>query len=241
VIRAHLEMPSVGEMSPTTVILDLDGTLVDSVYAHTLAWRAAFRDLGVAVPAYRLHRLIGMGGDRLVTEAAGQRVEDALGDELRARHPQHLDELFGHVTVADGAPELLEALHDVGLRVVLASSSDAELTRRLLDLVEGSDAFLDDVVTGSDASRSKPDGELLLRALGSQDREGAVVVGDAVWDVHAAHDAALRSVAVLTGGFSEAELYDAGADDVVATARSLAERARDTGSVLRPPAGSVGA
>ncbi|MDE0777519.1 HAD family hydrolase [Nocardioides sp.] len=221
-------------MTVSTAILDLDGTLVDSVYAHTLAWRAAFRDVGVDVPAYRLHRLIGMGGDRLVTEAAGERVEDALGDELRARHPEHLDHLFQHVTAVDGAGELLQALHDLGLHVVLASSGDAELTRRLLGLVEGSDALLDEVVTGSDASRSKPDGELLTRALGDHDRDTAVVIGDAVWDVHAARDAGLRCVSVLTGGFSRAELYDAGAVDVLATARSLAERLRDSGSLLIP-------
>ena len=221
-------------MTVSTAILDLDGTLVDSVYAHTLAWRAAFRDVGVDVPAYRLHRLIGMGGDRLVTEAAGERVEDALGDELRARHPEHLDHLFQHVTAVDGAGALLQALHDLGLHVVLASSGDAELTRRLLGLVEGSDALLDEVVTGSDASRSKPDGELLTRALGDHDRDTAVVIGDAVWDVHAARDAGLRCVSVLTGGFSRAELYDAGAVDVLATARSLAERLRDSGSLLIP-------
>lgn len=221
-------------MTVSTAILDLDGTLVDSVYAHTLAWRAAFRDVGVDVPAYRLHRLIGMGGDRLVTEAAGERVEDALGDELRARHPEHLDHLFQHVTAVDGAGELLQALRDLGLHVVLASSGDAELTRRLLGLVEGSDALLDEIVTGSDAARSKPDGELLTRALGDHDRDTATVIGDAVWDVHAARDAGLRCVSVLTGGFSRAELYDAGAVDVLATARSLAERLRDTGSLLRP-------
>jgi HAD superfamily hydrolase (TIGR01549 family) len=219
-------------MTPTTVILDLDGTLVDSVYVHTLAWRAAFRDVGLDVASHRLHRLIGMGGDRLVTAAAGQAAEDAVGDRVRELHKAHLDDLFGQVTAADGAVELLTGLRDHGFDVVLASSGDRDDTDRLLDLLGEGRAVLDAVITGSDAEQSKPDGELLEVALRSIDSDTALVVGDAVWDVAAARDAGVPCLGVLTGGFSEAELREAGAVDVVDSARTLAERLDEGGALL---------
>ncbi|WP_167736516.1 HAD family hydrolase [Nocardioides sp. 1609] len=217
----------------TTVVLDLDGTLVDSVYTHVLAWHAAFQDVGVEVPARRLHRLIGMGGDRLVAEAAGDATEHALGDELRRRHPRHLDRLFGSITPTDGALDLLEAMRSRGLDVVLASSGDRETTERLLDLLPGSRELLGRIVTGADAELSKPSGELVEVALGDAERSRAVLVGDAVWDVRAAADAGVRCLAVLTGGLAETELRDAGAHDVVADAAALARRVTETGSLLR--------
>ncbi|WP_137295348.1 HAD family hydrolase [Nocardioides dongxiaopingii] len=217
----------------TTVVLDLDGTLVDSVYTHVLAWHAAFQDVGVEVPARRIHRLVGMGGDRLVAAAAGQATEQALGDEVRQRHPQHLDRLFGSITPTEGALDLLEAMRTRGLDVVLASSGDRDLTERLLDVLPGSRDLLGRVVTGSDAEQSKPSGELVEVALGTADRSRAVLVGDAVWDVQSAADAGIPCLAVLTGGLAEAELRDAGAHDVVADAATLARRLVETGSLLR--------
>ena len=124
-----------GRADVDTVVLDLDGTLVDSVYVHVLAWQAAFRDVGLHVPSHRLHPLIGMGGDRLVAAAAGDAVEQSLGDELRARHPQRLDELFGRIVPTEGAADLLETLKDHGVQLVIASSSESELTDRLLDVL----------------------------------------------------------------------------------------------------------
>lgn len=218
--------------APDTVVLDLDGTLVDSVPVHVLAWQAAFREVGLHVPSHRLHRLIGMGGDRLVAAAAGDAVEQALGDELRARHPQRLDELFGRILPTEGAAELLETLRDRGCTLVLASSSDADLTDRLLDVLGEPRHLLDDLVTGSDAERSKPSGELVSVALASVDAARAVVVGDAVWDVAAAADAGVPCVGLLTGGVSEAELREAGAAAVHDSPAALAEHLRATGSLL---------
>ncbi len=216
----------------TTVVLDLDGTLVDSVYVHTLAWRAAFRDVGVAVAGQRIHRLIGMGGDRLVAAATDATVEEAVGDEVRRRHAQHLDELFPHITPADGAVELLLALHDHDIEVVLASSGERDMTDRLLELLGDARFVLDATITGSDAERSKPDGELLEVALESVDAKSAVVLGDAVWDVEAARDAGVPCIGVLTGGFAASELTEAGAVDVVEFPRQLAERLAERGSLL---------
>ena len=212
-----------------TIVLDLDGTLVDSVYVHTLAWKAAFRDVGIHLPAHRIHRAIGMGGDRLVPHLAGDSVEAAMGDTVRRHHAQHLDERFHEIVPTDGAAELLDALRSAGLTTVLASSSDRELTHRLLDLVEGSGALVNDVVTGSDADESKPSGQLVARAI-ELGGDRAAVVGDAVWDVAAAHDAGVPCLALLSGGISEAELRAAGAADVSMSPRHLA---RGLGAAVR--------
>lgn len=215
-----------------SVVLDLDGTLVDSVHVHVVAWRASFLDVGVDVPAVTLHRLIGMGGDRLVTAAAGEPVEQAVGDDVRALHPHHLDRLFRAITPTPGALEMLESLRASGLQVVLASSSDADLTDRLLDVVPGAKTLLHRIATGDDAERSKPAGELVRVALGDTDPAAAVVVGDAVWDVRAASDVGARCLSVLTGGTCEGDLRDAGAADVLADPAAVARRLAETGTLL---------
>ena len=212
-----------------TVVLDLDGTLVDSVYVHVLAWQAAFAEVGVEAPAARIHRHIGMGGDRLVAEVAGQVVEDAIGDEVRARHAQQLDDLFGRIHPTEGAGVLLDSLRSHDFRVVLASSSDRALTERLLGLLEGGGDLLESVISGSDASESKPGGELIEVALESVDAERAVVIGDAVWDVRAAQAAGVPCIGLLSGGIAEAELRDAGAVAVYTSPADLAAHLQETG------------
>ena len=214
-----------------TVVLDLDGTLVDSVPTHVLAWQLAFRDVGVAIASCRLQGLIGMGGDRLVTQAANEAVEHAVGDELRSRHRKHLDELFWTIQPIEGATALLELLRERGFTAVLASSSDAELTERLLSLVERND-LLTRVITGSDAELSKPDGELIENALQSVDAHRSVVVGDAVWDLKAAHDVGVPAVAVSTGGINEGVLRDSGALTVFGDVGDLAEHLQHTTTLL---------
>jgi phosphoglycolate phosphatase len=206
-----------------TVVLDLDGTLVDSVPVHVLAWQAAFRDVGLGVASHRLQRAIGMGGDRLVADVTSDAVEAALGDEVRSLHATHLDRLFGAIVPTDGATELLEALGRRGLTPVLASSSERDLTDRLLDLVEGAGS-LRGTVSGDDAEQSKPAGDLVAVALHDVDAARAVVLGDSTWDVRAAQDAGVPCLGLLTGGISEHELRAAGAVDVVDSPRVLAER-----------------
>jgi phosphoglycolate phosphatase len=207
-----------------TVVLDLDGTLVDSVYVHTTCWHDAFRDVGVEVSSHHLHRAIGMGSDRLVSHVAGKAVERALGDEIRSRHAKHLDHRFHEIAATPGAAELLDTLRSRGLRLVLASSGARDQTDRLLDLVEGADAALETVVSGPDADQSKPDGELVRRALdavGAQ-ADRAVLLGDTVWDARSAADAGVACIGILTGGITEAELRDAGCVEVWDTPADLA-------------------
>ena len=217
--------------TPDTVVLDLDGTLVDSVYVHVLAWQAAFRDVGMTIPGAHIHRAIGMGGDRLVTAVAGEKAERSVGDELRSRHPEHLDRLFGAITPTRGASDLLDALRSHGLDVVLASSGDRDLTSRLLGLIDAAD-LLQETVTGSDARSSKPSGELIEVALRSVDAATSVVIGDAVWDVHSARDAGVPCIGLLCGGIAEAELREAGAVAVYDDPAALAEHLSSGGTLL---------
>ncbi len=208
-------------MSTETVLLDLDGTLVDSVYVHTTAWKAAFRDVGVTVASHHVQRAIGMGGDRLVAHVAGQSVQDAMGDEVRDRHQRYVDERFSDISATDGAGELLEALRTKGFTVVLASSAAKELSERLLELLDGAGQLLHESVAGGEADHSKPDPELLEVALQSVEATSAVMIGDAVWDVEAAAKAGVPCVGLLTGGFGEAELREAGAVAVYDSPREL--------------------
>jgi HAD superfamily hydrolase (TIGR01549 family) len=193
-----------------TVVFDIDGTLLDSSYHHTLAWKRAFVSLGQDVPCWRIHRAIGMGGDRLVAAVAGDDVEDRLGDQVREAWEKEYDALLDEPTVFPGARELLTALRERGLEVVLASSSIPRHARRALELLEA-DERVDAATTSEDAEASKPDPELLEVAIERVDGTSALLVGDAVWDVEAGRRAGIPTVAVQSGGVGEAELREAGA------------------------------
>jgi HAD superfamily hydrolase (TIGR01549 family) len=194
-----------------TVVLDVDGTLVDSNYHHALAWWRAFREHGYDVPAFRIHRAIGMGGDRLVAEVAGDRVETASGDDVRDTWEKQYDAVLDEIRPLPGARGLLDDLRERGLQVALASSGIPRHTRHAVDVLGAEDAATT-TTTSEDAEESKPDPELLETALDRVDAEHAVMVGDSVWDVRSGHEAGIPVVALLTGGFGRAELEDAGAD-----------------------------
>lgn len=196
-----------------TVILDLDGTLVDTVYQHVLAWRSAFLGVGVDIAAWRIHRAIGVGGDRLVEQLAGPAVENAVGDDVRKLHGLRFEDLLPHVTPTEGAPELLEALRRRDLKVVVASSGERDVTERLLSVL-GAAEHLHAWVSGDQVENSKPDSELLQLALEKVSGEAALVIGDTVWDVQSAQACDFPCVGLLTGGVSDAELREAGAMDV---------------------------
>lgn len=197
-----------------TAVVDIDGTLLDSTYHHTLAWARALALVGCDVPAWRIHRAIGMGGDRLVTAVAGAEIEDRHGDAVRERWEQEFDAMIDQTTLLPGARELLDGLAAAGLRVVLASSSiprHAEHPLRLLRAEDRTSGW----TTSADAEASKPDPELIDVALdrlpGEPGRHRALLIGDSVWDVEAAARAELPTVGVRSGGFSESELLGAGA------------------------------
>lgn len=206
-----------------TVIFDVDGTLVDTNYQHAVAWYTAFVRHNVTVPTWRIHRAIGMGGDRLVAHVAGDEVEDRLGDALREQWKQIYERMIDKVRAFDGARELVVAAADRGWRVALASSGDPAHVKHYLDLLDLHDVA-DDWTSAEDVEKTKPAPDLLQVALDRVGHGPAVLIGDSTWDCVAAHRAGLPCAALLTGGFGRAELLDAGAADVYADLPSLRDR-----------------
>lgn len=211
----------------TAAIVDVDGTLVDSNYHHTMAWGRAFGELGLEVPFWVVHRHIGMGGDKLVAAVAGEEFEARSGDAVRDAEKRLFGELIDEVRALDGARELLAALRERGHRVVLASSADAADVEHYVDLLEARE-LAHAWTTSADVEETKPDPELVAAAMRQAGTLSAVMIGDTPWDVEAAARADLKTLGVLTGGFSEAELRDAGAVDVFESPAALRERLDST-------------
>src|SRR3954454_11299461 len=212
---------------PTAAILDVDGTLVDTNYHHALAWYRAFRQHGVVLPMWRLHRHVGMGGDQLVAAVAGDEVEEKCGDDVRAAEKVLYLELIEETEPLDGAKEFVEELKRRGHTVVLATSAKTNELEHYLDLLdvrEVADAWTD----SSDVEQTKPEPDLVHAALEKAGGGDAVMVGDTTWDVEAATKAGVPTICVLTGGFSEAELRDAGAACVFESIDELRERLDET-------------
>jgi HAD superfamily hydrolase (TIGR01549 family) len=195
------------------VLFDIDGTLVDSTYHHAVAWHRAFsRITGDEVPPmWRLHRAIGMGGDRLVTAVAGEQVEERHGDDLRDTWREEYVEIRAEVRPLPGAEKLVHQLADDGFVIALASSGDPEFSREAVDLL-GIEPVIATLLTSDDVDSSKPDPDLIEQTLGRlDDVDRAVFVGDTVYDIESAARAGIGCVAVRTGGFGRAELEEAGA------------------------------
>ncbi len=211
----------------TAALLDVDGTLVDSNYHHALAWYRAFRDHDLTPPVWRIHRHIGMGGDQLVAAVAGEEVERACGDSIREAEKRHYAELIDEVRPFEGARELIMALKERGHAVVLASSGHGDDVERYIDLLDAR-ALADFWTTSDDVERTKPAPDLVAVAMRRAETLSAVVVGDSTWDIVAATRAELKTLAVLTGGYSEAELLEAGAVAVFESLVALCERLDDT-------------
>ena len=189
------------------VLLDLDGTLVDSNYLHTLAWWRALVAAGEAVTMNAVHRLIGMGGDQLLPALIGR-----FDDGIEAMRNDEYAELMPEVRPFRSAPELVAALHATGVVTVLATSSPSADVDRMVELL-GIDEQIDARTTVDDVRKTKPDPEIFTVAMRKAGLEPAdtVALGDSRWDVEAAIAAGVPCVAVETGGTSRAELLDAGA------------------------------
>jgi HAD superfamily hydrolase (TIGR01509 family) len=209
--------------SPTIAVLDVDGTLVDSNYQHALAWYRALRSLGETYPVWRIHRLIGMGGDKLVAALGGDDVEARLGDDARERWTAEFDLLIDEVAPLPGARDLVTALTERGHRVVLASSGKGKHVEHFLDLVGVRD-LAEAWTTSDDVGASKPEPDLLhvaLEKLGEPADAPSVMVGDSVFDVQAAQKAGMPAIVVRSGGFGDDELREAGAVAIYDTPADL--------------------
>lgn len=216
---------------PPVAILDIDGTLVDTNYQHALAWYRALRQQNLVVPVWRIHRRIGMGGDKLVADLAGEEAEREHGDAIRAAEKPLYMEMIDEVAPMPGARGLIEALTERGHRVVLASSAKAVEVDHYLDLLGARD-LVDGWTTGDDVEETKPGPDLVEAALeqaGAHGGErGAVLVGDSVWDCEAARRAGIESIGLLTGGFAEERLLEAGATCVFESLEDLRARVGET-------------
>src|SRR3954465_2783778 len=215
-----------------TAILDIDGTLVDTNYHHAVAWYRAFRAFGFVVPLWRIHRHIGMGGDQMVSALAGEGFDRVQGDELRAAEKILYMQLIEEVEPLVGARALIEDLKGSGHTVILASSAKPEELEHYLTLLDAR-SLVDGWTDSGDVEQTKPEPDLVLAALekGGAEPKDAVMIGDSVWDCKAAKSAKVRSIGVLTGGFSEQELLESGASKVFPSVDDLRQGLGDT--VLR--------
>jgi phosphoglycolate phosphatase-like HAD superfamily hydrolase len=211
----------------TAAILDVDGTLVDSNYQHSVAWYRAFREHELTVPVWKIHRHIGMGGDQLVPALLGDELAAERGDEVREAEKRLFAELIDEVVPLPGARELIVELKDRGHTVVLASSAHGDDVEHYIDLLEARE-IVDAWTTSADVEQTKPEPDLVGAAIAKAGELSAVMVGDSVWDVIAATRAELKTIGVLSGGFSEAELRESGAVAVFESVLEVRQRLDST-------------
>jgi HAD superfamily hydrolase (TIGR01509 family) len=205
-------------------ILDIDGTLVDTNYQHALAWYRAFRKHNVVLPIWRIHRHIGMGGDQLVPSLTDDDFEQQHGEAVREDEKQLYMELIGEVEPMRDARRLIEEI-----KALLASSAKDDEVDHYLDLLDARE-LADGWTSSADVDSTKPEPDLVRSALqkAGGEADDAVMIGDTPWDVEAAKRAGVPTIAVMTGGFSEAELRDAGAVAVFESVAQLLERLGET-------------
>jgi HAD superfamily hydrolase (TIGR01509 family) len=213
------------------VIFDIDGTLVDTNYLHTLAWYRAFAEVGEAVPMYRIHGCIGMGSQQLIKKLIGQERP-----ELSDLHSRQYSSLREEGQPFDRAADLLREIARRGGSVVLATSAKPDELEVLLRKLEAEDAIRE-VISSKDVEAAKPEPDVFAKALeaGRLDPRRSVAVGDSLWDLAAAGRCGLRCIALLTGGTAACELEAAGAAGVSPSPAHLLEHIDSTlvGRVLR--------
>jgi HAD superfamily hydrolase (TIGR01509 family) len=200
--------------APPALLFDLDGTLVDSVYQHVLAWREALEQAGIELAVWRIHRRIGMSGGLFVNallRETGRRLTTDESARLQRHHAEAYARQISQVRPLPGARELLTYLSRVGVPWAIATSGRLETARPVLELLRvGSEV---PVITRDTVEHAKPDPDLFLAAASrlGVDISGAVVVGDSVWDLLAARRARALGVGLLAGGYGQEELERAGA------------------------------
>jgi HAD superfamily hydrolase (TIGR01549 family) len=197
----------------SAAILDVDGTLVDTNYHHTIAWYRAFRRYDVTPEIWRIHRHIGMGGDQLVAAVAGDEVEERLGNEIREAEGELYMSVIEEVRPFDGARELIAELREVADSVVLASSAKQHEVDHYLDLLDARE-LATDWTTSADVDATKPEPDLVHAAMEKVGVDSGLMIGDTVWDCEAARRAGIPAIALQTGGFAACELREAGAVEV---------------------------
>ena len=205
-----------------TVVLDVDGTLMDTNYLHVEAWARAFEDVGHRVPRVELHRQIGKGSELLIREFVD---DDETVEKITSLHSEYFAEFQEHGHPLPGAKELISALVDGGHAVwFVTSAKDEELEHHIQELE--AESRIHGVVNSSAVENAKPAPDIFKEALKRADASAdeTVAVGDAIWDVESAKGAGIETVAVLSGGaFDEEDLREAGATEVHKDCAALLE------------------
>ncbi|MBK4346102.1 HAD family hydrolase [Lacisediminihabitans changchengi] len=210
------------------VLFDIDGTLVDSNYAHVAAWSRALEEVGHPVDSWRIHRGIGMDSDLLLDELLGGRAED-LGDRASALNSEHYLAAAGSLRAFAHARELVSAVADLGLQVVLATSAPND-ELQLLRSVLGIEEDLALVTSAGDVEQAKPAPDIVQVAIARAGVEPAraIMVGDSIWDVRGAASAGVACIGLLSGGTGRLELLEAGAIAVYDDAGDLLAHLADS-------------
>ena len=217
------------------LVFDLDGTLVDTVYTHVLAWQFALGEVGVVVDGYRLHRHVGSSGALIVRYAQRQAGRELSAAEVETVYRRH-EELFRQILPCPrplpGAIEAFRVLRKVNIPCAIATASYRPLIDPSLEAIcVGPETI---VVEGKHTLRGKPEPDLFLASreqLGTR-AEDCIVIGDSIWDHIGARRAGMISIGVLTGGYGEEELYHAGAFRVYANVNELLENLDQLGILL---------
>jgi HAD superfamily hydrolase (TIGR01549 family) len=213
----------------------LDGTLIDSVYAHTLAWQETFLEVQMRVPAWEIQRHIGISGKLLVKtlgRARERAFDDATVEKLEKRHAAVFREYTALQLPLPGAIDLLQFLRNTQVAHGIATTGKrSEIEHALAVLEIGPDTI---VVDGSTTTHAKPEPDLFTHCQQqlSVHASDCLIVGDAVWDIHAARRAGILAIGLLTGGFGEQELANAGAMRVYRDAGELLKSIDELGLEL---------
>jgi HAD superfamily hydrolase (TIGR01549 family) len=216
------------------LIFDLDGTLIDSVYAHVLAWQKSFEREGMKVPARSIHEKIGLGGQELaqaIGKEIGSSVSETQAEKMDKRHSAILKKLAPRPVPLPGAAELLTRLGEMHVPWGIATSGDRAGAKKALQSLGFSDGIT--VICKDDVKHVKPHPDLFLECRARLEIPGpdCFVVGDAVWDMLAAKRSGMLGVGLLTGGTGRTELIEAGAYRVYSDPAELDARRHELGLV----------
>jgi HAD superfamily hydrolase (TIGR01549 family) len=218
-------MTSTKSAAPTPIFLfDLDGTLIDSVYQHVLAWREALETLGVELSNWKIHRRIGMSGGLIIhafTRDTGRKLVAEEAEQLQKLHGEAYARRQKEVELLPGAKELLAALDKAKVKWAIATSGKRDKAQFALDMLEIGDDV--PVITRDEVEHAKPAPDLFMAAAKKVgvDLADCVVIGDSIWDLLAARRARALGVGLLSGGYGEDELIQAGAYRVYADPADL--------------------